>query len=146
MRITVPPLRERAGDIPILAAHFLQNACIDNNRAIKTITDGAISVLKEYPWPGNIRELKNFMEKVVILIDKAKIEAEDLRNLLDIKNDSTASNSEAILTRDDFEREYILSILKKADWHLGNAAKLIGIDRSTLFRKMKKLDIKNPEK
>jgi len=146
IKIVVPPLRDRVDDIPILAVFFLENACIDNNRSLKTISEGALTILKEYSWPGNIRELKNLMEKTVILIDENEIKAEDIRNLLDIKNDSPASTNDAIRTRDDYEREYILSILNKADWYLGNTAKLMGIDRSTLFRKMKKLDIKNPEK
>jgi len=142
MKIIVPPLRERISDISTLADHFLKNACIDNNRPFMTISKNAISALEKYYWPGNIRELKNLMEKAVILIDNKVIEANDISNLLDVKSDSIPSNDK-IKTRDDFEREYILSILKSTDWHLGKAAKTIGIDRSTLFRKMKKLKIKN---
>jgi transcriptional regulator of acetoin/glycerol metabolism len=81
------------------------------------------------------------MEKAVILIDENVIEANDINDLLDVKSDSISNNNKA-KTKDDFEREYILSILKTTDWHLGRAAKTIGIDRSTLFRKMKKLNIK----
>jgi two-component system nitrogen regulation response regulator NtrX len=145
MKIIVSPLRERISDISVLTDHFLKNACIDNNRPIITISKNAISTLEGYHWPGNVRELKNLMEKAVILIDNKVIEANDIKNFLDVKSDSIFNNNK-VKTKDDFEREYILSILKSTDWHLGKAAKMIGIDRSTLFRKMKKLNIINRAK
>jgi two-component system nitrogen regulation response regulator NtrX len=141
LKIQVPPLRERKGDIPILAEYFLKNACLDNNRPLKALTKEVRNVLERHAWPGNVRELKHLMEKLVVLVDETEIGIDQIKTLLDIKTQKYGIR-EMEEARKDFEREYILSVLNKTGWRITEAARKIGIDRTTLFRKMRKLGIK----
>jgi two-component system nitrogen regulation response regulator NtrX len=144
LKIHVPPLRERKGDIPILAEYFLKNACLDNNRPLKVLTKEVQNILQRHAWPGNVRELKHLMEKLVVLVDEIKIGINQIKSLLDIKTQKYGIR-EMEEARKDFEREYILSVLNKNGWRITEAARKIGIDRTTLFRKMRKLGIKKKQ-
>jgi DNA-binding NtrC family response regulator len=140
--IHIPPLRERIEDIPLLAEHFLKNACIENNQAIKTLTRRANQYLMLYHWPGNVRELKYLMEKLAILLPKIELDTNDIAPILDeIKKDSRIQYNIDI-AKYELEKNYIMSALQQANGHMGKAAEILGIDRSTLFRKIKKLGIK----
>ncbi len=142
LTIHIPPLRERTTDIPLLAEYFLKNACIENNRPIKTLTKNAYQYLKLYHWPGNVRELKYLMEKLVILLPKTELDTDDITPILDeIKKDSKLQYNIDV-AKDELEKSYILSALQQANGHMGKASAILGIDRSTLFRKIKKLNIK----
>ncbi|MEO0185182.1 MAG: sigma-54 dependent transcriptional regulator [candidate division WOR-3 bacterium] len=142
LTIHIPPLRERTTDIPLLAEYFLKNACIENNRPIKTLTKNAYQYLKLYHWPGNVRELKYLMEKLAILLPKTELDTDDITPILDeIKKDSKLQYNIDV-AKDELEKSYILSALQQANGHMGKAAEILGIDRSTLFRKIKKLGIK----
>ncbi|MGB9719933.1 MAG: sigma-54-dependent transcriptional regulator [bacterium] len=142
LTIHIPPLRERTADIPLLAEHFLKNACIENNRAIKSLTRSAIQYLKLYHWPGNVRELKYLMEKLAILLPKTELDTNDIAPILDeIKKDSRIQYNIDV-AKEELEKDYILSALHQANGHMGKAAEILGIDRSTLFRKIKRLGIK----
>lgn len=143
IKITVPPLRDRKADIPVLAQKFLNEACLDNNRPFKKISDDAQSVLQDHSWPGNVRELKYLMERLAILIDKTDVDEGDIKSLISVDQKfRTAGKMEIEKARDSFEKDYLISVLKRTSWRMSEAADAMGIDRSTLFRKMRKLGIK----
>ena len=145
--LKLPPLRERQGDVRLLAQHFLNRFNLQLKREIKGFSDKAIETLERYPWPGNIRELENLIERLVVLGgDSESISYEDLP--LEILLDSsliaeTPPLGDGLLqARDNFERQFILKALKKADWNQSEAARVLRIHRNTLIQKMKSLAIK----
>jgi two-component system nitrogen regulation response regulator NtrX len=141
---TVPPLRDRAEDIPALANHFLQEYSVAYGRKPKDLAEDALAALMSYPWPGNVRELRNLMERLVILHPQRRIDARHLaldstRKNQSPKNwDSFASLHEV---RDAAEREYILHKLDETGGNVSRASELLGLERSNLYRKMKALGI-----
>jgi DNA-binding NtrC family response regulator len=145
LNIAIPPLRNRQDDIPLLADHFLRNACIESNRPPKYLDTNATRLLMNYHWPGNVRELKHLMEKIAVLADNDTIDGpllEELLNPLAAGPGREKAEEDIDNAREKFERQHILDILKKTEWKILEAAKILGIDRSTLFRKMRKLGIK----
>lgn len=139
LTIELPPLRKRKEDITILAEHFLKESCINNNLPIKVLSDKAKDFLYIQQWHGNVRELKHLMEKLTIFVNNQIIEIEDINRLLEKE---TAEKLQFKVARSDMELDIIINALNQTDWHFTKAAKLLGIDRSTLFRKMKKFGIK----
>jgi formate hydrogenlyase transcriptional activator len=142
--IEMPPLRERAGDVPLLVHHFAHEFSQRMNRRIETIPDETMDALKKYGWPGNIRELQNLIERSVILSPGPVLQVplQYLRNSAAHGRDEGRSRTLA-----DAEREHILATLKQVDWVLsgpGGAATRLGINRSTLQFRMKKLGITRP--
>jgi two-component system nitrogen regulation response regulator NtrX len=140
----VPPLRERREDIPQLARHFLKEFSAAYGRRQRELTDDALDVLSRYSWPGNIRELRNVIERVVIMNPTAqKLERKHLPPLVyrDGSRKSLGEFSSLHQARVAYERDYIL---KKMDEHHGNisrTAEVLGLERSHLYRKMKALGI-----
>ena len=141
---TVPPLRERAEDIPMLAAHFLHEFSTAYGRTPKELSEEALNVLKNYHWPGNIRELRNLMERIVILHGQRRIEARHLP-LEGARKTQTARVSEGFGSlhevKEAAEREYILRKLEETGGNVTKASELLGLERSNLYRKMKGLGI-----
>jgi DNA-binding NtrC family response regulator len=138
--IRVPPLRERREDIPLLAEHFFQRFRAAEGRKIDRIGPDAMQVLVAYPWPGNVRELANVMERAVVLCRGSEIGPADLPpSLLRARAETTAD----MHTLEDHEREYILYVLSRLDGNLTRAARVLGVDRTTLWRKLKKYGIKD---
>lgn len=141
---SVPPLRERAEDIPLLANHFLKEYATAYGRKPKELTPEAYSVLQDYHWPGNVRELKNLMERIVIMNPQAKIEGRHIplnpskRSVLERPIDYFGSLQEV---REAAEREYILKKLEETKGNVSRTAELLGMERSNLYRKMKALGI-----
>jgi transcriptional regulator with PAS, ATPase and Fis domain len=145
--IKLPPLRERHGDVRLLAQHFLNRFNLQLKREIKGFTDKALGTLERYPWPGNIRELENLIERLVVLGgDDDAISYEDLPlEILLVSNATTETpplGDGLLQARGNFERQYILKALKKADWNQSEAARILRIHRNTLIQKMKSLAIK----
>ncbi len=141
---TVPPLRERAEDIPLLASHFLRDFSIAYGRKPKDLTEDAIDALMGYHWPGNIRELRNLMERIVILHSQRRIEARHLS--LDMSRKAQSGRvAEGFGTLQDVkeaaERDYILRKLEETSGNVTRASELLGLDRSNFYRKMKALGI-----
>jgi Response regulator containing CheY-like receiver, AAA-type ATPase, and DNA-binding domains len=137
--IRIPPLRERAGDIPLLVRHFVEKYAQRMNKRIETIPEEAMTALCRYTWPGNIRELQNFIERAVILTPDSvlKIQISQLQDSIPVT--STVPN-----TLEDFEREHILQTLRETGGVIGGrngAAARLGLKRTTLFSKMEKLGI-----
>jgi formate hydrogenlyase transcriptional activator len=133
--ITVPPLRERPGDIPLLVRHFVIVFRSRLNRAIEVIPPETVEALCRYPWPGNIRELENFVERAVILSQGAVLEAplEELTELPETTADP--------VTLRDAERAHIVRTLRATNGVIAAAAARLGLPRSTLFYKMRRLGI-----
>jgi len=154
--VILPPLRERPDDIPMLARHFTQRFARRMGRQIETIPTAVMDALVQYPWPGNIREMQNVVERAVILSHgpALHIDAAELR-VGDGSQESTDRGQEAangdrlakIGSLADAEREHILGALRAAGWVLGGptgAAARLAMKRTTLQSKMKKLGIVRP--
>jgi two-component system nitrogen regulation response regulator NtrX len=140
----VPPLRDRAEDIPLLADYFLQEFTKAYGRKPKELTPEAYRVLGGYHWPGNVRELRNLIERIVILNPQVRVDARHIplnvpkRSVVDRPMDRFGSLQEL---REAVEREYILKKLEEANGNVTRTAELLGLERSNLYRKMKTLGI-----
>ncbi len=147
--ISLPPLRERRVDIPLLVHHFLNGMTNVKKKTITGISKGAIRALELYDWPGNVRELENIIERMVILAEGDYIDVEDLPE----KIASQSGNSQMIQTFvpeegfslsnavNEFERQLIINALEKTGWIKNRAAKLLNMNRTTLVEKIKKQGI-----
>jgi two-component system nitrogen regulation response regulator NtrX len=140
--LSLPPLRERRDDIPALIEHFAGQVCAQNNWKPVTFDSSAIQLLQDYYWPGNIRELRNMVERLMLLSGD-QVDAQAVRSILmpagvidqNIWSGTLASRVE------DFEREVILAELKRSGFHMTNAAKVLGLERSHLYKKAEQLGI-----
>jgi two-component system, NtrC family, nitrogen regulation response regulator NtrX len=146
--VEVPPLRARRDDIPMLVDHFVALFCVENGKRIKTVSGEALAYFLAYDWPGNIRELRNMVERLVIMTAGDVIGPDDLPAPLRPKDaaalgaDGQRSLKEA---RDGFERAYILAELRAHDWNMTRTAERLGIERSHLYRKIKAYGITPPK-
>jgi transcriptional regulator with GAF, ATPase, and Fis domain len=142
VEIRVPPLRDRLDDVPVLAEHFLKKFTRETGRRIKGFTPEAIAKLQNYAWPGNVRELRNVIERAVALNEKPLLSGGDLW-LTSI--DPTSSGNHPVLYKpqslEDIEKRHIRETLKFTDWNKSRAAEILGIERSTLDRKIKSYGI-----
>src|SRR5687767_10785126 len=145
--VFVPPLRERAEDIPLLVDHFVTDFALEYGRRAKTITPAAMARLKMYRWPGNIRELRNVIERVVIMGPGDDITERDLAfldgdSLPDKLSDHVNVPAVPLYTaRDQFERDYILRELAHQQGNISRTAEVLGVERSNLYRKMRAFGI-----
>ncbi len=145
LTIAVPPLRSRREDIPELAEHFLRLSSVENGVKAKRLSPRALDFLAQLPWPGNVREIRNLMERLVVLVPK---EVVGHRDLMDVLQMSRIAADGAPLSlrqaRARFERQYILYRLAANQGNLGDTARELGIERTNLYRKMKQLGIRSP--
>jgi len=140
---SVPPLRDRREDIPLLADHFLREFTTAYGRKAKELTPEAYRLLGEYHWPGNVRELKNLIERIVILNPQVRVDSRHIpitgpRKPQERPLDRFGSLQEV---REAAEREYILRKLEETSGNVTRTAELLGLERSNLYRKMKTLGI-----
>jgi two-component system response regulator HydG len=135
--LSVPPLRERPGDVELLAEHFRARFCRETGKRLAGLSREATRLLKAYAWPGNVRELKNVMERAVVLARGARIEAGDLTF-------PAGRGEEPAGTLAEVEVSHIRRVLAAQEWNVTAAAKVLGIDRVTLTRKMKRLGLTRP--
>jgi two-component system, NtrC family, nitrogen regulation response regulator NtrX len=145
---TVPPLRERAEDIPLLAEHFLREFATAYGRKPKELSRDAMDMLMNHPWPGNVRELRNLMERLVILYPQNVLEARHLPLGPPKRKDPTRpwdGFGSLHEVRETAEREYILRKLDETGGNVTRAADLLGLERSHLYRKMRSLGIATKE-
>ena len=139
----IPPLRERLEDVSLLVEHFNQKFSADYGKKLKIFTDEAIAALQNYAWLGNVRELRNTIERVIIMHGKQKVSAEDLPEF-DAKTSAPASSFRFPSFKDAtdaYQREFIIHKLAEADGNITRAAELMGVDRSHLHRRIKNLGI-----
>jgi formate hydrogenlyase transcriptional activator len=141
--ITVPPLRERVEDIPLLVRHFAQKFAQRMKKRIETIPSEAMQALQAYHWPGNVRELENFIERAVILTQGPDL----VVSLAELKRTPSHPTQSGATTLEQAEREHILRSLRETNWTIGGpagAAARLGMKRTTLQSKMQKLNISRP--
>ncbi|HET9299555.1 MAG TPA: sigma-54 dependent transcriptional regulator [Candidatus Polarisedimenticolaceae bacterium] len=147
--VRVPPLRERREDVPLLAAHFLAEACRKNRIRAKILSESALGLLRSHSWPGNVRELRNAMERVAILVAEPVIEPRHLDFLQ--TGVAAAPPSSPAAAQEDLasylervEREAILRVCERHHWRMTKAAAELGLERSHLYKKLKALGIERP--
>lgn len=135
--IAIPPLRERREDIPLLINHFLSRRPDGSAAPVKTVSAEAQKALEEYEWPGNIRELKNAIERATVLSRTERIELSDLPPEIVSRRGglSARKRSDSLVA---VEKEHIRSVLEMHGWNHSKAARVLGIARNTLAAKMKK--------
>lgn len=141
--ITVPSLRERPEDIPLLVRHFAQKFAQRMKKRIETIPSEAMKALQGYSWPGNVRELENFVERAVILTHGPELYV----SLAELKPASSPEADFKATTLEQAERDHILKVLRETNWVIGGAAGAaakLGMKRTTLISKMQKLGISRP--
>ncbi|MGH9365553.1 MAG: sigma-54-dependent transcriptional regulator [Thermoanaerobaculia bacterium] len=138
--IDVPPLRERAEDIPALANHFLRQSSARFGRKPKTFSPSALEALTVYRWPGNVRELKNLVERLMILSPAEEIAREDLE-FPPQAAEVVPADAPLKDAREDFERRYILTALRRHRGNVTRAAEALRVERSNLYRKLKSYGI-----
>jgi len=142
--IIMPPLRERKDDIPLLVNHFVEQYCRENGFRLKKVAPAAMQKLIDHEWVGNIRELRNAMERLVIMTPGEVIDAADLplkmqASLPIVKSLPAGMTLQAL--REKIEKEYISACLESTGGNITQAAKLLGIERSNLHKKMRALKI-----
>lgn len=140
--VTVPPLRERVEDIPVLVRHFVQKFASRMKKRIESVPADAMRVLQAYGWPGNVRELENFVERAVILSSGSEL----FVPAAELKRPALPPNGSAT-TLEEAERDHILKALRETNWVIGGssgAAARLGMKRTTLQSKMQKLGIARP--
>ncbi len=147
--ILVPPLRERSEDIPILLEKFTNDISIKHKKTVTKFSDDALQILKNQSWTGNVRELRNIIERIIIIVDKKEITAKDIEfmfagnqrsvdELVDMSNSFQEFKEKA-------ERVFILKQLRANDWNISKTAEILEIQRSHLYNKMKKYEIEKDE-
>jgi len=137
INITVPPLRERKEDVPELASYFLRKYSRKLSKSLSAFTPDAMEVLLRYNWPGNVRELENVIERSVILCDSKEVGREDLS----VPSDIVTKEGTLNLSLDEMEKDHIARILREVDGNQSRASQILGIDRKTLYLKLKKYSI-----
>lgn len=146
LELEAPPLREHASDVAALAKHFLERCCLRIGQRKLTLSEAAVTKLTRHEWPGNVRELRNVIERAVVLCDGAEILEQDIRLM-------TTAEPRAWLAEDpmlryepvaieEIEAEHISRTLKWTDWNKREAARILGINRSTLDRKLERYAIR----
>ncbi|MBU8919048.1 sigma 54-interacting transcriptional regulator [Bacillus sp. FJAT-29953] len=140
--LTIPPLRERKEDLPLLVKNFVQEYVTKYQKEMPSLADSAMEMFMNYSWPGNVRELKNVVERIVIFTDKTTIYAEDIITIfpasVNKKEDKEGLAKEKAL----LEKERIEEVLKETYGNKSAAAKILGISRVSLYSKIKQYKIK----
>jgi DNA-binding NtrC family response regulator len=152
--IEIPGLRERTGDVELLAAFFIEKLNKEKNKRVSGISAEALSLLGDYAWPGNVRELENTMERMIVLRSEGEIDVDDLpRQLRTAAPASDKSMAPKVPSTgisfndmvDRFETDLISQALDKTSWNKNKAAKMLGLNRTTLLEKIKKKKLSTPE-
>ena len=144
--IKVPPLRDRRDDIPALVRHFADLFSRDNNRRPQRFTPGAIEYLKQARWKGNVRELKNTVERLSIMTPGETIDVDDLRDVVRLEPKPAASDNEKNLNtlrefKESAERAFLVGKLRENNWNISKTAEVIGTPRSNLYKKLEQYGI-----
>ncbi len=149
INIELPPLRERISDIPLLAQHFLQRIARDTGKQVQGFREQALWALQAYRWPGNVRELQNVIERAVLLGKGPVIGLEDLPPNLTLPAPAVTPTSGACGLKQAMatpERQIILEVLEAHHWNRQATAEALGINRTTLYKKMKRLGLEEPRR
>ncbi|MGC2184201.1 MAG: sigma-54 dependent transcriptional regulator [Terriglobales bacterium] len=143
--ILLPPLRERKEDIPMLVRHFAEQVCAQNNWNPMLFRPEAIQELQAYAWPGNVRELRNAVERLILMATEGEVTGDTVEMALPRRlttSTSLAAGSGTLAERSQaFEREVIMTELKRCHFHITNAAKALGLERSHFYKKAEQLGV-----
>jgi len=147
--INIPPLRERPEDITDLVGHFIDKYSDKNKKEISHVSKDALDILLSYKWPGNVRELENAIERAVAMSKSMILYPEDfppeiigsVKNEIKVFQEGDSPKTNPKLTLDELEKVYILSVLKDVNYNKSRASEILGIDRVTLYRKVKRYGI-----
>jgi DNA-binding NtrC family response regulator len=152
--LLLPPLRERLEDFPVLIAHFARQVAAQNGWKEKLFAKDAIEELRRYSWPGNIRELRNVVERLILLSGEEPVGAGDVRMILPTSNDTSGKGGDAsggagsslgsgtlVERTEQFEREVLLAEIRRQNFHMTNVARAMGLERSHLYKKCQQLGI-----
>jgi len=147
--LMLPPLRERLEDFPALVQHFARQVAAQNGWKEKIFGKDAIDELRRYNWPGNIRELRNVVERLVLLAGEGPVSATEVRLVLPVSDDGSSAGSVAsplgtgtLAERtEQFEREVLLAEIRRQNFHMTNVARTMGLERSHLYKKCQQLGI-----
>jgi DNA-binding NtrC family response regulator len=146
INIELPSLRERISDIPLLAEHFLRQVCSESGKKVRSFSDEALAALQCFRWPGNVRELQNVIERAVLLGKNQVIGLEDLPPHLLAANPTAMEISSSRSLKEAMEapeRQIILNVLETNQWNRQATAEALGINRTTLYKKMKRLGLED---
>ncbi len=135
--ITLPPLRDRAADIPLIADYLLKKYSLSMNRKFEGFSRSAIDRMMQYSWPGNVRELRNVIERAMVVAKGSRIEDSDLSF-----PSATDDVKPGLRPLDDVEKDHIAAVLDQLSWNISRAAEVLAIDRATLYNKIKKYDLR----
>jgi transcriptional regulator with PAS, ATPase and Fis domain len=133
VRIALPPLRERREDIPTLAHHFLQKISLASPQTIRGFVPETMELLQRYHWPGNVRELENVIERAVSLAHGPLLLPNDLPEVIRQARPAPVQE-DGLLTLEELEKRHLMKVLREAGGNKVRAAKILGIDRRTLYR------------
>jgi transcriptional regulator with PAS, ATPase and Fis domain len=135
VNIHIPPLRERVEDVPQLVQYFIRKYCSSMNKPLISIDTAALKRLEGFDFPGNVRELENMIERAIVIGNGKDIRLKDLPI-------GTEAAEPSVESLDDHERIHIHQILTKYNWNISRSAKALKVDRVTLYKKIKKYDLK----
>ena len=151
--IEVPPLRKRKDDIPLLVNHFIQETVSINGLQDKQVTEELMNIFINYEWPGNVRQLKNIVERMVVLSEDNILDVKDAPNILlsginEIEQHMVDTNYSPSLkeARDEFEKTFILKALQSTSWNVTQTARMLDMERTYLYRKIKAYDLEKYKK
>lgn len=141
--LNLPPLRERKEDIPLLVSVFIKEFNREFHKSVEGVSNVTLSYLMKYDWPGNIRELKSIVKIGMALVERDRVWLEDLPFKIELISGQPLDSPAEDLSLEKMEREHILKILNHTRWNKLEAARLLGISRPTLDRKIKRYNFKN---
>ncbi len=136
--ITLPPLRERSEDIPLFCQYFLDVYSRKFKKKVRKVSKEVLELFMEYPFPGNVRELENVIERAIVLCDGHNVEVQHLPRRFRKKREGQGGKHARLVTLAEMERQYIFDVLDRVQGNKAEAAKILGIDRATLWRKLKR--------
>ncbi|MCL4478022.1 MAG: sigma-54 dependent transcriptional regulator [Deltaproteobacteria bacterium] len=137
--IELPPLKERPEDIPLLVQHMIEKFNIETNKRVERVDEEAMAILMQYHWPGNIRELKNVIERSVVLARDNIITKKEIGNCIRLEPDKLEKSQDMSLT--NVEKKHIYKVLMDNGWNISKSADILGIDRTTLYKKIKEYEL-----
>ena len=140
IEIRIPPLRDRREDIPLLAHHFLERLAHEMGKDINEISEGGLKLLMDYNWPGNVRELENAVERALVT-SRGQVLTEENFSFLAANGAAKAWTAPAGMTLQDMEKLLIVATLERTSGNIKESASVLGIDRSTLYEKIKRYEI-----
>ena len=141
VELTLPPLRERAEDVPLLARHFLKMYLSKYRKEEKSISDEVLKFLQQHAWPGNVRELQHAIERAVIMSEHTQLRKQDFL----LSNKKETSGAKEALNLEGMERKAIIQAIEKYHGNMSKVAKELGVGRTTLYRKMTKYGLKTDQ-